>query len=212
MSREQTRSLTVRVGARSERVIEVLLVLCASVAILATIGIVIVLGTESSGFFAEVGLVRFLGDTSWTPLFADNQHFGIWPLVAGTLVTSAIALAVAIPFGILAAVYLSEYASPTARKWLKPGLEVLAGVPTVVYGFFALTVVTPALQKLFPSLSGFNALSPGLVMGVMIIPLVASLSEDAVYAVPRSLREASLALGARKATTILRVVLPSARS
>jgi phosphate transport system permease protein len=212
MTHEQTRTLTVRVGARSERVIEVLLVACASVAIFATIGIVVVLVSESAGFFAEVGLLRFFGETRWTPLFADNQHFGIWPLVSGTVVTSMIALAVAIPFGLLAAVYMSEYASSTARKWLKPGLEVLAGVPTVVYGFFALTVVTPALQKVFPSLSGFNALSPGLVMGVMIIPLVASLSEDAVFAVPRSLREASLALGARKVTTIIKVVLPSARS
>jgi len=204
--------LTKRVGARAERVIEVVLLLCASVAIVATIGIIVVLGSESWGFFREVPLTRFLGETSWTPLFADNQHFGIWPLVAGTLVTSLIALAVAIPFGLLAAIYMSEYAATRARKVLKPGLEVLAGVPTVVYGFFALTVVTPALQKIIPGLSGFNALSPGLVMGVMIIPLVASLSEDAIFAVPRSLREASYSLGAGKFATIFRVVLPSARS
>ena len=201
-----------RVGKRSELLVEAALVLCASVAIIATIGIVVVLATESAPFFAEVSLSEFLGDTQWTPLFADNQHFGIWPLVAGTMVTSAIALSVAIPFGIFAAVYLSEYARPGVRAWLKPMLEVLAGIPTVVYGFFALTVVTPALQSVFPGVSGFNALAPGLVMGIMIIPLVASLSEDAIFAVPRSLREASLALGGAKSTTIWRVVLPSARS
>jgi len=207
-----TKSLTVRVGARSERVIEAVLLASACVAIAATVGIVGVLGSESVAFFDQVSLGRFLGETRWTPLFADNQSFGIWPLVAGTLITSLIALAVAIPFGILAAIYMSEYAAPGTRKILKPLLEVLAGVPTVVYGFFALTVVTPALQKLIPGVSGFNALSPGLVMGVMIIPLVASLGEDAIFAVPRSLREASLSLGAGRVATILRVVLPSARS
>jgi phosphate transport system permease protein len=205
-------ALTVRVSARGERAIELALLVCALVAVLTTAGIVAVLGSESLDFFDEVSLGRFFGDTAWTPLFADNQHFGIWPLVSGTVMTSLIAMAVAIPFGLLAAIYLSEYAAPRARKWLKPSLEVLAGVPTVVYGFFALTVVTPALQKIFPSVSGFNALSPGLVMGVMIIPLVASHSEDAIFAVPRSTREASLSLGAGKVTTILRVVLPSARS
>lgn len=207
-----SRELTARVGARGELAIETVLIACASVAVVATVGIIVVLGSESSGFFSEVSIWQFVSDRQWTPLFADNQHFGIWPLLAGTLMTSAIALAVAIPFGLLAAIYLSEYASPRLRAWLKPMLEVLAGVPTVVYGFFALTVVTPALQKLIPGLSGFNALSPGLVMGVMIIPLVASLSEDAIFAVPRSLREASYSLGAGKASTVFRVVLPSARS
>lgn len=208
----QRDALTTRVNAGSERAIELVLLACALVAVVATIGIVIVLGSESLDFFGEVSPLRFFGETEWTPLFADNQHFGIWPLVAGTVMTSLIALAVAIPFGLLAAIYLSEYAAPRSRSWLKPALEVLAGVPTVVYGFFALTVVTPALQKVFPSLSGFNALSPGLVMGVMIIPLVASLSEDAIFAVPRSTREAAYSLGAGKVATIFRVVLPSARS
>lgn len=195
-----------------EKAIEGALILCALVAVAATVGIVYVLGSEVAGFFDVVPLSEFLGDTQWTPLFADNQHFGVWPLVAGTLVTSAVAMIVAVPFGLLAAIYLSEYARPNTRAWLKPALEVLAGIPTVVYGFFALTVVTPQLQKLMPGLAGFNALSPGIVMGIMIIPLVASLTEDAIFAVPRSTREASLAVGAAKVTTILRVVLPSARS
>jgi phosphate transport system permease protein len=195
-----------------EKLIEVALVACALVAIAATLGIVYVLGSEVTSFFDAVPLSQFLGDTQWTPLFSDNQRFGIWPLVAGTLVTSIVAMTVAVPFGLLAAIYLSEYAAPRTRGWLKPALEVLAGIPTVVYGFFALTVVTPQLQKLVPGLGGFNALSPGIVMGVMIIPLVASLTEDAIYAVPRSMREASLAVGATKVTTITQVVVPSARS
>ncbi len=195
-----------------ERAIEGALVGCALVAVAATIGIVYVLGSEVSAFFTAVPVSAFLGDTQWTPLFSDNQHFGVWPLVAGTLVTSLVAMVVAVPFGLLAAIYLSEYAEPRTRAFLKPALEVLAGIPTVVYGFFALTVVTPQLQKLVPGLAGFNALSPGIVMGIMIIPLVASLAEDAIFAVPRATREASVAVGATKVTTILRVVLPSARS
>jgi phosphate transport system permease protein len=200
------------VKAAFERAIEVALVGCALVAVAATVGIVYVLGSEASSFFSSVPFGEFLGDTQWTPLFSDNQHFGVWPLVAGTLVTSFVAMTVAVPFGLLAAIYLSEYARPRTRGVLKPALEVLAGIPTVVYGFFALTVVTPQLQKLVPGLSGFNALSPGIVMGIMIIPLVASLAEDAIFAVPRATREASVAVGATKVTTILRVVLPSARS
>lgn len=195
-----------------EKAIEVVLVACALVAVAATVGIVYVLGSEVVGFFEAVPMGEFLGDTQWTPLFADNQHFGVWPLVAGTLVTSLVAMAVAVPFGLLAAIYMSEYAAPRTRGVLKPALEVLAGIPTVVYGFFALTVVTPQLQKLVPGLAGFNALSPGIVMGIMIIPLVASLTEDAIFAVPRATREASVAVGATKVTTIVRVVLPSARS
>jgi phosphate transport system permease protein len=195
-----------------ERVIEVGLVLCGLVAILATIAILVVVGHEALGFFDEVTLAEFLGDTTWTPMFEDNRHFGIWPLVSGTVVTSLIAMAVAIPFGILAAIYMSEFAAPRTRRWLKPGLELLAGIPTVVFGYFALTVITPALQKVIPGLNGFNALSPSLIMGVMIIPLVASLAEDAIYSVPNSLREASYALGATKVKTIFRVILPAARS
>jgi phosphate transport system permease protein len=158
-----------------------------------------------------VSFAQFFGDTEWTPLFAD-KHFGIWPLVCGTLLTSAIAIAVALPIGLLGAIYLSEMASERVRRVLKPSLEVLAGIPTVVYGFFALTFVTPALKTVFPSLSGFNALAPGLVMGIMILPVIASLSEDAIYAVPHTLRENAYALGATKASTIFRVVLPAAFS
>jgi phosphate transport system permease protein len=194
-----------------ERAIEVLLLACGAVSIFVTVGIVIVLCTEAFEFFREVSLLEFFGDTVWTPLFSD-KHFGIWPLIAGTLLTSAIAMAVALPFGLMAAIYLSEYAAPRTRRTLKPALELLAGVPTIVYGYFALTMVTPFLQKLLPDLAGFNALSPGIVMGFMIIPLIASLSEDAMFAVPDSLREAGYGLGASKLVTIIRVVVPSAWS
>jgi phosphate transport system permease protein len=162
-------------------------------------------------FFQEVPIRDFLLDTEWTPLFTD-KHFGIWPLVSGTILISAIALTFAIPFGIMAAVYLSEYASAKARKVLKPAVEILAGVPTVVYGYFALVTVTPILQTFIPGLSGFNALSPGLVMGVMILPTIASISEDALQSVPVRVREASYGLGATKVSTIIRVVIPSAFS
>src|SRR5690606_5912722 len=162
-------------------------------------------------FFREVSIVDFLGDTRWSPLFAD-AHFGIWSLIAGTLLIAGIAIAVALPFGLLAAMYLSELASTRARALLKPTLELLAGVPTIVYGYFALTYVTPMLQEVVPGLAGFNALSPGLVMGIMIIPMISSLSEDALYAVPQSLREGAYALGAGKLPTIARIVVPSAFS
>jgi phosphate transport system permease protein len=195
-----------------ERIVEMLLAACGLVSVFVTIGILVVLVVEAAQFFAHVSLGQFFGDTTWTPAFADNQHFGVWPLVAGTLLTSAIAMAVALPFGLLAAIYLSEYAAPRTRKIIKPMLELLAGVPTIVYGFFALTVVTPMLQKFLPHLGGFNALSPGIVMGVMIIPMISSLSEDAIYAVPDSLREAAYGLGAGKMPTIVRVVVPSAWS
>ena len=196
---------------RRERVIEWALFACALVSVLTTIGVVTVLGTEAFAFFEEVSLLDFFGDTQWTPLF-DDAHFGIWPLIAGTFLTSAIAMSVAVPFGLLAAIFLSELANPRARRVLKPALEVLAGVPTIVYGYFALVVVTPALQKIIPGLAGFNALSPGIVMGIMIIPMISSLSEDALYAVPRGLREGAYALGAGRPSTILRVVVPAARS
>jgi phosphate transport system permease protein len=155
--------------------------------------------------------LQLFGDTQWTPLFAD-RHFGIWPLVCGTLLTTVIAMVVAAPLGLLAAVYLSEYAADDARKVLKPLLELLAGVPTVVYGYFALTFATPMLMKVVPGLSGFNALGPGVVMGLMIVPIVASLSEDAIFAVPASLREGAYALGAGKVQTTFRVVVPAAFS
>ncbi len=201
-----------RASGLGERLIEFALAACSAVSIFVTVGIVLVLLFEALAFFREVSLAEFFGDTEWTPLFRDNQHFGIWPLVMGTLVTSAIAMAVALPFGLLAAIYLSEYAAPRTRRVVKPALELLAGVPTIVYGYFALTVVTPMLQQYIPGLSGGNMLSPGIVMGIMIIPMVSSLSEDSIYAVPNALREASLGLGAGKLPTILRVVVPSAWS
>jgi phosphate transport system permease protein len=197
--------------ALSERLVGGVLFACAVVSVLTTVGIVVVLLRESLGFFSEVPLGRFLGDTEWTPLFTDKQ-FGIWPLLGGTLLTTLIAIAVALPFGLLAAIYLAEFAPTRARKVLKPLLEVLAGIPTVVYGYFALTMITPALQRVIPGLAGFNALGPGIVMGVMILPVIASLSEDALFAVPPSLREASYALGAGRLSTVVRVTLPSAFS
>jgi phosphate transport system permease protein len=208
----ELRSITSRARRPFERLIELALVGCGLVAVLATIAIVAVIGEEALEFFSVVSLRDFFGDTVWTPMFGDNQHFGIWPLISGTLVTSLIAMLVAIPFGLLAAIYMSEFAAPRTRRLLKPGLELLAGIPTVVFGYFALTVVTPALQKFIPGLSSFNALSPSIVMGVMIIPLVASLAEDAIYAVPNSLREAAYSLGAPKVRTIFQVILPAASS
>ena len=197
--------------ALSERLIRAFLWFCAALSIGTTLGIIGVLFEETRAFFAQVPFSSFFGDTQWTPLFAE-KHFGIWPLVGGTLLTTAIAMAVALPFGLTAAIYLSEFASATVRKWLKPALEILAGVPTVVYGYFALTMVTPVLQALLPDLAAFNVLSAGLMMGIMILPVVASLSEDAIFAVPSSLREGALALGATKLSTVFRVVLPSAFS
>jgi phosphate transport system permease protein len=194
-----------------ERIIEMALLASGALSILVTAGILLVLLFETFEFFRRVSLSEFLGDTRWTPLFVD-KHFGIWPLICGTLLTSAIAIAVALPFGLLAAIYLSEFASPRARRIIKPTLELLAGVPTIVYGYFALVFVTPLLQAVVPGLAGFNALGPGIVMGFMIIPMISSLSEDALYAVPNGLREASYALGAGKLPTILRVVVPSATS
>ena len=195
----------------SEALIGWLLGACAAVSVATTIGIVAVLLYETVGFFKHVSLSEFLGDTEWTPLFA-NKHWGIWPLVSGTLLTSAIAIAVALPLGLLGAVYLAEMATSRVRKVLKPLLEVLAGVPTVVYGYFALTFLTPVLQKFIPGLASSNALSAGIVMGMMILPVIASLSEDAIYAVPASLRENAYALGAGRLRTIFRVVLPTAFS
>ncbi len=194
-----------------ERIFEKVLAGCGSLSVLITVGIVGTLVFETVNFFSEVSFGEFFGETRWTPLFA-SKHFGIWPLVCGTVLTAFIAMCVAVPFGLLAAIYLSEFASERVRSVLKPALELLAGVPTIVYGYFALVVVTPALQTLFPELPGFNALSPGLVMGIMIIPMVSSLSEDALYAVPRRLREAAWGLGAGRASTIWRVVLPAAFS
>jgi phosphate transport system permease protein len=193
------------------RIIAVLLFLCAAISVLTTAGIVLVLVGQTVAFFREVPLTRFLGDTQWTPLFAQKR-FGIWPLLSGTALTSFIAISTAVPLGLLAAIYLSEYASDTRRRVLKPALELLAGIPTIVYGYFALTFVTPVLQRIVPGLAGFNALSPGIVMGIMIVPIVASLSEDAIHAVPDSLREGAYALGGAKLGAIRRVIVPSAFS
>jgi phosphate transport system permease protein len=194
-----------------ERIMRVLLFLCALIGILTTFAIVFILASESWGFFKQVSLKEFLTGTQWAPLFRP-QAFGVLPLVTGTLLTTVIAIAVAAPMGLMVAIYLSEYASPRVRRFVKPTLEVLAGVPTVVYGYFALTFVTPLLQRFIPGLEGFNALSAGLVMGIMILPTVASLSEDALYAVPNSLRYASLALGATRFQTTWGVVVPAAMS
>lgn len=194
-----------------EGAIHLALFLCGILSIFTTLGIVVVLAIETVGFFKEVSVLDFITDTQWTPLFAD-KHFGIMPLVCGTLLTSLIAMLVALPIGLLCAVYLSEYAPERVRHVLKPVLEVLAGIPTVVYGYFALLFVTPLLQGLIPSMSGFNALSPGIVMGIMILPIISSLSEDAIFAVPQSLREAAYAMGSTKLQVSFLVVIPAAFS
>ena len=195
-----------------ERAIKAVLAACAYVSVLTTFGIVFVLLFETVNFFREVSIVEFFTSTTWSAAFA-NPQFGILVLASGTLLTTLIAIAVALPVGLLAAIFLSEYASPALRRWLKPALEILAGVPTIVYGYFALTFVTPLLREtIFPSMTIFNALSAGLVMGVMIIPTIASVSEDAIHAVPRSLREGAYALGATRRETATRIVLPAALS
>jgi phosphate transport system permease protein len=196
---------------RFEFLIEWALFLCALLSVGTTAGIIVVLAVETFAFLREVPITDFLFGTEWTPLFA-TPRFGVLPLVSGTVLVSAIAMLVALPAGLLSAIYLSEYADPRFRRAVKPILEILAGVPTVVYGYFALLFVTPLLQRFIPGLAGFNALGPGIVMGIMILPLVSSLSEDAMQAVPRSLREGSYALGATKMQTSLRVVLPAAFS
>ncbi|MDP2900474.1 MAG: phosphate ABC transporter permease subunit PstC [Candidatus Bathyarchaeota archaeon] len=191
--------------------IEKALFASAALSVLTTLGILGLFLFEAYGFFSEVSIVEFLTGTLWTPLF-EPQHFGVLPLVAGTLMVTAISIAVAVPIGLLTAIFLSEYASDRLRRLVKPVLEVLAGVPTVVYGYFALTYVTPLLQRVFPEMIVFNALSAGLVMGIMIIPMVSSLSEDAMMAVPNSLREGAYALGSQKHEVALRIVVPSALS
>ncbi len=200
-----------RIRQVRESIILALLFLAALVSIATTIGIIYTLAIETFHFFQRVSLIEFLTDTQWTPLFTD-KHFGIWPLLTATFVVSAIAMLVALPLGLLAAIGLSEYASPRLAAVVKPILEILAGVPTVVYGYFALLFVTPLLQRFVPQLEVFNALSAGLVMGIMILPLVASLSEDAMRAVPQSLREGAYALGATKLEVVWRVVVPSSLS
>lgn len=194
-----------------ERLIETVLFLAAASSVLVTAGIVGILVVESIPFFEHVTLREFLTDTQWTPLF-ENARYGILPLLSGTLLSTVIALLVAIPLGTVAAAFLSEYVRPSAREVLKPLLELLAAVPTVVYGYFALLFVTPLLQKIIPGLGGFNVLSAGIVIGVMIVPYVSSLSEDAMRSVPGHLREASFAVGASRMQTAFRVVIPAAFS
>ena len=211
-----------------EKLIEGALLFCAIITIFTTVGIVYVLFSESFSFFSEVSIVDFFTDSQWTPLFAQ-KHFGIAPLITGTLLTTAIAMAVALPVGLTIAVYLSEYAPTRFKEIVKPLLEILAAVPTVVYGFFALVVVTPFLQSTFiylaelnsvfkwmfgglAEMSGFNAISPGIVMGIMIIPFISSLSQDALESVPKSLREASYGLGSTRLQTAFKVLIPAASS
>lgn len=194
-----------------ELVIEKTLFSSALITILVTLGIVLVLSIEAINFFREVSIVDFFTDTQWTPLFTE-KHFGILPLLSGTLLTSFIAILFAVPVGLSISIYISEYAPRSFRKTIKPALELLAAVPSVVYGFFALTVVTPFLQSFIPGLSGFNSLSAGLVMGIMIIPFISSLSEDALHAVPSSLREAAYGMGSTRLQNAFRVMVPAASS
>jgi phosphate transport system permease protein len=193
------------------KVVKWVLLLCALLSVATTMGIVITLLYQAWGFFFEVNLWEFITGTRWSPILKPTS-FGVLPLVGGTLLVSLIAAALALPVGLGAAIFLSEYAHDKVRRVVKPVLEVLAGVPTVVYGYFALTFVTPQIQKAMPDLLVFNALSAGLVMGIMIIPMVSSLSEDAMVAVPRSLRNGAYALGATRFEVSLRVVVPAALS
>ncbi len=190
---------------------EGILAFSAFLSILVTIGVLYVLISKTIAFFQLVSFADFFLDTVWTPLFA-TKRFGVWALVSGSLLVTMVAIVTAAPLGILAAIYMSEFSGPRFRKIIKPLLELLAGIPTVVYGYFALTIVTPMLMKIIPSLNSFNALSPGLVMGFMLVPTISSLCEDAMYKTPRYLKEAAYSLGARKLTTIFYVVLPYARS
>lgn len=195
-----------------EKIMPKLLFLTALISVLATIGIVFTLIFETIEFFTRVSLWDYITGTEWMPFSASEPTYGILPLIAGTLKVTGIAIVVAVPLGLAVAIYLSEYASDKVRKVIKPILEVLAGVPTIVYGFFALTFVTPLLQEVIPSLKIFNALSPGIVVGIMILPTIASLSEDAMSSVPRTIRDGALALGSTKLEVSLKIILPAALS
>ncbi|MTD29963.1 phosphate ABC transporter permease subunit PstC [Planomicrobium sp. YIM 101495] len=195
-----------------EKLIPVILFLIASVSVLTTIGIIMTLIVETITFFTKVSVTDFLFGTTWLPFSNKQELYGIWPLIVGTLKVTLIAVIVAVPIGISAAIYLSEYASERVRRIIKPILEVLAGIPTIVYGFFALTFVTPLLQTFFPEVKIFNAISPGIVVGIMIIPMIASLSEDAMSSVPKHIREGALALGSTKFEVAIKVILPAAVS
>lgn len=195
-----------------EKIMPYVLLTVAIISVLTTVGIVLTLIVETMMFFTKVSIVEYLTSKTWYPFSESQGSYGILPLIVGTLKVSIIATIFAVPIGMGAAIYLSEYASDKARRGIKPILEVLAGIPTIVYGFFALTFVTPLLQKLIPSLEMFNALSPGLVIGVMITPMIASLTEDALTSVPRSLREGAFALGSTKLEVATKVVVPAASS
>lgn len=198
-------------SSKSDKIMPIILVAIAAISILTTIGIVVTLLTETITFFTKVPMSKFFLETDWNP-FSSNPKYGIWALILGTLKITAIATIFAVPVGLGAAIYLSEYASKRTKKIIKPILEILAGIPTIVYGFFALTLVTPILRSLFPSISSFNAISPGLVVGVMIIPMIASMSEDAMSSVPNKIREGALGLGSTKLEMIFKVIIPAATS
>ncbi len=195
----------------SDNLMPKILLIFAAISILTTVGIIAILITESLGFFREVPFVKFITGTKWTPLF-EPAEFGVLPLIVGTLMITAIASVLAIPIGLGSAIYLSEYAPGKVRSVLKPVLEILAGIPTIVYGFFALTFVTPIIKFIFPNTDIFNALSAGIVVGIMIIPLISSLSEDAMVAVPAALRNGAYALGSTKLEVALKIVVPAALS
>lgn len=194
-----------------EKIVPMLLFITAVISVLTTIGIVLTLVFETVTFFKEISLTEYFTKNEWYP-FAQTPTYGVMPLIIGTLKVTLIAAIVAVPIGLATAIFLSEYASEKTRRIIKPILEILAGVPTIVYGFFALTFVTPLLRSIFPSLEMFNALSPGLVVGIMITPMIASLSEDALVSVPRAVREGALAMGSTKLETTIKVVLPAAIS
>lgn len=195
-----------------EKIIPFILFLIASVSVLTSIGIVLTLIFETITFFTRVPFLDFITGTTWLPFSNNEAQFGIWPLIIGTLKITVIAIIVAVPIGISAAIYLSEYASENVRRVIKPILEILAGVPTIVYGFFALTFVTPVLQAIYPEIKIFNAISPGIVVGIMIIPMIASLSEDAMSSVPKSIREGALAMGSTKFEVAWKITIPAALS
>ncbi len=208
---KQKHGLSQKINRVNEFIIPKLFLLCAILSILVTVGIVYTLLKETIDFFKIVSIVEFFTSTAWTPLF-EPQNYGILPLVAGSVLVAVIASVVAIPLGLASAIYLSEYAPDRTRRIIKPILEVLAGVPTIVYGFFALSLITPLLRLLFPELGLFNALSAGITVGIMIIPMIASLSEDAMTAVPRSIKEGAYALGATRLEVALKIVVPAALS
>lgn len=200
------------IGNFAEKAVPVLLFIIAAISVVTTLGIVFTLLKETIIFFKQVSIFEFFTGTEWAPFFSSDPAYGVIPLITGTVVIALIAMVVAIPIGLTTAIFLSEYASDSTRRIIKPILEVLAGIPTIVYGFFALTFVTPLLKSLIPELQTFNALSAGIVVGIMIIPMIASLSEDAMSAVPNSIREAALGMGSTRFEVALKVILPASFS